>query len=199
MVIEGIARNGLEAQKLLSADRTHLVFIDIQMPFFTGLELMEAYGHHKYIVVSAFSLFSYAHSALQLGAYDYILKPIDRDAFIASVERAIGFQFHKHPVINEVMSYLKFNYFEPCSLSSLSGIVGMDPSYLSRLFKKETGKTIMSTLHEIRMQQADALLKTKDLDVLEISYKVGYENINTFYRHFNRYFGVTPAERRNTY
>lgn len=194
--IVGTAKNGREALTLLNATTEHIVFVDIQMPYFSGIELMERFPQHKYIVVSAFSLFEYAQASIQLGAIDYLLKPIDNAALRTALSRALGFSFHSHPIINEVLSLLHVEYQNDITLTDIAAKVNLDPSYLARVFKRETGTTIIAELHDIRLSKAMELVKDEKRDIQQISYEVGYQNLNTFYRHFKRKFSVSPSKVR---
>lgn len=80
-----------EAAALLREFPIQAVLTDILMPEMTGLELMalskKTHPHVKWVVISAYSEFSYAQEAVRLGAKDYLLKPIGKDALIRMVEQ----------------------------------------------------------------------------------------------------------------
>lgn len=77
----GCAANGLEAKALIDQHRPNILVTDICMPFFTGLQLIE-YAQKTTdflcsIIISGYDDFKYARKAVQLGAIDFVLKPID--------------------------------------------------------------------------------------------------------------------------
>jgi two-component system, response regulator YesN len=80
-----------EAAALLRDYPIQAVLTDILMPGMTGLELMnisrKRHPHVKWVVISAYSEFAYAQEAVRLGAKDYLLKPIGKDALVSMVER----------------------------------------------------------------------------------------------------------------
>ncbi|CAI6075536.1 response regulator [Cohnella sp. JJ-181] len=85
-----LAANPEEAVELLRAKAVDLVLTDVLMPGMTGLELM-AFSRRrqpqvKWVVISAYSEFSYAQEAVRLGARDYLLKPIGKDSLIRLIE-----------------------------------------------------------------------------------------------------------------
>jgi len=86
-----LASNAEEAIMILRNHRIDLALTDILMPGMSGLELMSLsrnqYPHIRWVVISAYSEFSYAQEAVRLGAKDYLLKPIGKDAVIALVEK----------------------------------------------------------------------------------------------------------------
>ncbi|MEC0226628.1 response regulator transcription factor [Paenibacillus alba] len=78
-----LAANAEQAIALLRSHRIQIVLTDILMPGMTGLEFMNMsrtrYPHVKWVVISAYSEFSYAQEAVRLGAKDYLLKPIGKE------------------------------------------------------------------------------------------------------------------------
>ncbi|WP_028561769.1 response regulator transcription factor [Paenibacillus pinihumi] len=85
-----LASNAEEAVTLLRNHRIDLALTDIMMPGMTGLELIRLtrsqYPHIRWVVISAYSEFSYAQEAVRLGAKDYLLKPIGKEALISMIE-----------------------------------------------------------------------------------------------------------------
>ncbi|GJM69155.1 hypothetical protein HMSSN036_13710 [Paenibacillus macerans] len=91
------ARDGAEALESISVHPVDLVFTDIQMPVMGGLEFMEHLarrgGNESVIIMSAYSEFAYAQRALQLGACDYLLKPVEEHKIaplLAKAEQQAG-------------------------------------------------------------------------------------------------------------
>lgn len=90
--ISGKVSNGLEALDFLRREEIDLVITDIKMPEMTGLELMETVRKEKisdayFVVLSGYSDFDYARSALQNECLDYILKPVEREELIRVLGR----------------------------------------------------------------------------------------------------------------
>lgn len=84
-----LAANPEEAVQLLRSRRIDFILTDILMPGMTGLELMQlsrsSYPHVKWVIISAYSEFSYAQEAVRLGARDYLLKPIGKDMLLRMI------------------------------------------------------------------------------------------------------------------
>lgn len=80
------AMDGADALQSMSIHPIDLVFTDIQMPIMDGLEFMERLiergGSESIIIMSAYSDFEYAQRALQLGANDYLLKPVEEQKIV---------------------------------------------------------------------------------------------------------------------
>ncbi|MCD8299758.1 MAG: response regulator [Clostridiales bacterium] len=92
--VAGSASGGAEAIGIIKEIRPHVVLTDIRMKQITGLMVMEEIKKAGidciFIVLSAYRDFEYAQSALQLGAFDYLLKPIEDEKLFATMRRAHG-------------------------------------------------------------------------------------------------------------
>lgn len=83
----GSAFNGMEALKLLNENKYDIIFLDINMPVISGVELMEMQPNRPLtIVTTAYS--DFALSAYQNDAIDYLLKPISFEKFAKAIEKA---------------------------------------------------------------------------------------------------------------
>jgi len=106
------AANPEEALQLLKTEAIDLVLTDVLMPGMTGLELMEisrkSHAHVKWVVISAYSEFSYAKDAVRLGAKDYLLKPIGKDILIDMI-RKLGDEIAQENEWNKDAHLLRVN------------------------------------------------------------------------------------------
>lgn len=78
------------SRKALDYLKTHpidLLFLDIQMPFMTGIELIQQLPEHYFQVIFTTAFDQYALSAIKLSALDYLLKPIDEEQLRTAVEK----------------------------------------------------------------------------------------------------------------
>ena len=82
------------------------------------------------------------------------------------------------------------------SLKHLSKLLSINASYLSSLFKKETGKTLTEFITQKRMQQAAFLLRTTQLQVQTVAQHCGIYDVNYFTKMFKKFSGQTPKEFR---
>ena len=73
-------------------------------------------------------------------------------------------------------------------------MVYLSPSYLSRIFKKETGYTINEYLIQVRIEKAKRLLHRKDLRVTDVADAVGFDDQSYFTKVFRRMVGTTPLK-----
>ena len=86
--------NAFEAMNALKSNQVDIMFLDIQMPDLTGLELVKSLEHKPSIIfTTAYS--EYAVDAFNLSVVDYLLKPFDFPRFIQAVNKAIGAELPK--------------------------------------------------------------------------------------------------------
>ncbi|MNO66904.1 putative response regulatory protein [compost metagenome] len=97
--------------------------------------------------------------------------------------------------VETVKRWIMEHYKEPAELGLLANMVYLTPSYLSKLFKNETGMTITDYLIEIRIKKAKHLLKeSAEMKIHEIGCEVGYPDPAYFNKLFKRMVGITPNE-----
>lgn len=106
---------------------------------------------------------------------------------------------YSKPVIQSI-DYIYNHLHENIGLSSLSDHTGLNGSYLSTLFKRETGKTVTDYILSKRMEAAENMLKFSDYSCSEIGAILAFSSQSHFTRVFKSHTGKTPAEyRRENY
>ncbi|MNB63315.1 putative response regulatory protein [compost metagenome] len=216
--------NGAEAWEHLvgmASKDVDLLITDIKMPMMDGLRLIEKVREHNkninIAVLSGFSEFEYARRAIKHGVLDYLLKPIDKVQLFELLKRVEDDKRKRearedeelsdqqsqseggeHYVIDQAKSFLEREYMHNFELERLAETVGMNASYLSRLFKYKTGQTITDYLIGIRIGRAKLLLREHpDLKNYEIAEKVGYNDPVYFNKLFKKMCGVTPKDYKS--
>lgn len=99
-------------------------------------------------------------------------------------------------IMKRILEYISQNYDKQLRLEEVAEQVFITPAYLGIIFKKETGKNFTAYLTELRMEKAKELLLDVRININEITYKVGYNNVRYFSRTFKEYVGITPKEYR---
>lgn len=102
----------------------------------------------------------------------------------------------KSDVIDELVRYMKSNFGCALTLDYLAAYVHLSPEYLSRYFKKCTGRNIFDYLSEIRLERAKYMLRASNLSITDISLYCGYRSISNFQKSFKRYTGMSAGEYR---
>lgn len=82
------------------------------------------------------------------------------------------------------------------SLKNLANILGVNPSYLSTLFKKEVGLSLTEYVNKQRTEKAKQLLKSTDFQIQQIAQNCGILDVNYFTKIFKKYAGTTPNKYR---
>lgn len=102
-------------------------------------------------------------------------------------------ELEQNPTIVQAMEYIRRNYKGNVTLSTLADYLNMNPSYLSRFLKKETGSNFVDILAHVRMEKAKKLLD-EGIRVVEVGEQVGYSDYTYFYQVFKRFEGISPSE-----
>ncbi|WP_165972158.1 response regulator [Paenibacillus piri] len=99
-------------------------------------------------------------------------------------------------VIAEVLKIIHRDYWQDIGLESLADKACLSPSYLSHLFKKETGASLIKYITCYRLEKAGELLRGTNMKIADISAEVGYSSFAYFCSIFKNYYGTTPAKYR---
>lgn len=94
--------------------------------------------------------------------------------------------------IKFVKEYISTYYSQAVRVHEMADILGLNPNYLSSLFKSETGQTIRDSLMEIRMNKAMGIINNQHYNVTTIASMVGYTDVYAFSKHFKKRFGHSP-------
>ncbi|MCR2807936.1 response regulator [Paenibacillus soyae] len=100
-------------------------------------------------------------------------------------------------LIARVVQYIEEHYMEDISLESAAAVAFMNPYYFSSFFKKQMKRNFKQYVTDLRMEQAQTLLKNTDMMVYEIAEKVGYNNARHFSDMFKKQTGKLPQEYKN--
>ncbi|XID92316.1 response regulator [Paenibacillaceae bacterium WGS1546] len=101
-------------------------------------------------------------------------------------------------IIKSVIEYIHANYNRDPTLKQAAEIHYMNPGYLGKLFKRETGTSFHDYLNNVRIEKAKQLLTTTNHFVYQVSEMVGYRDYNYFHRTFKKHAGVSPSDFART-
>lgn len=207
-----------EALKALEEHLVDIMLCDIEMPGGNGLELIqEVVGRYPEIICIFYTChadFDYCRQALQMGAFDYVLKPIPYEELEEILKRGLQrFQKgketreleniwgnltekEKNPAVETVKKMIKENISTEISRDELAAAVYMSPDHLTRLFKKETGMSLSDYIIHKRILLAQKMLESTELSVTEIAQRAGFSYSSYFVKIFKKKMGITPQEYR---
>lgn len=210
-----VAMNGREGLTIMREVRPDIVFVDMQMPVINGTQFLtqasKEFPQSKYIVVSGYDHFEYAQSAIKNGAIDYLLKPVVAEELNNALKKAVEFlnternitsnetsdeDIHPDQVIDIIKVYIDHNYCQDIRISTFSEKYFFSKEYLSKLFKKKFDCGIYEYALNLRMKRAAELLTSGELQIQDISNRLGYSNSNYFSKAFKNFYDTSPSEYR---
>lgn len=107
-------------------------------------------------------------------------------------------EMQKYFIEKDINQYIKENYFNPdLNVSMLGKTFHLTPAYLSKIYKCETGNSLLYAINSIRIEASKKLLAETELSVNQIAKLVGYLYCNAFIRFFKKQTGLTPGQYRN--
>lgn len=211
-----------QAQEIFQKETIAFMLCDIEMPRGSGLELYEwvkeIYPTVLCVFVTCYPDFEYTRKALRLGSEDYILKPInyiELDEVLVKLTERLKAEAESETIperilltitgmkeetqdktVRTVKEYVMRHIQENIRIEDIAKEVFLNEKYLMRLFKKETGCSILEYIAEQRMNLAKELLRKTDYPVAVIADTTGYNNYSYFTKIFKRSTGYTPIAFR---
>ena len=205
-----------EALEEICQKQPDVVFTDIRMPGMSGIDLLREARRRgiesEFVIVSGYGEFIYAQEALQQGAFDYRLKPIQPGEAPEILESLIkrfqskkeylrqmqhpSFPAHGNENFRKLLDYVREHYTDEIYLRDLADQVYLNEAYCSVLFKKNTGKNFSDYVNGLRIRGAKEMLETTAKSVEEIGKAVGFRDYYYFNKVFKKYTALTPAQYR---
>ncbi len=176
------------------------------------------------ILLTGFSEFEYAREAIKCNVYDYILKPLRPKDILATVartrerlerQRYQNQVVRKHeekmgifdtltqiqncfedcnPQVKEMLDFIGSNFDQDITLNCLAKRYHFSVTYVSKLFKKETGYAFSDILTGIRLMNAVEMLLMDRVKICIICDKIGFKDQRYFSQVFRKVFGCTPGD-----
>jgi signal transduction histidine kinase/ligand-binding sensor domain-containing protein/DNA-binding response OmpR family regulator len=216
------AENGVKAWDVILDDLPDLIVSDIMMPEMDGIELCRKIktdhrtSHIPVILLTARTSDHHQSEGLETGADDYITKPFNFEVLELRMKNLIQqrellrarFQknFDLEPTeisitslddkfLKKVKDITEKNMHEPnFSVEKLSSDIGISRAHLYNKLLSLTGKTPIEYIRILRIRRAAQLLVKSQLTVMEIAYKVGFNDPRYFTKHFKSEYNMTPSQ-----
>ena len=186
-VVVGDAANGEEGVELVDRLKPDIVVSDVKMPRMDGVEMIEQLRKQgckaKFIILTAYSDFKYAQSALRLGVSDYLLKPL-KDGELEGAVRKILSVVEVGTIQAEEEASMVIH------LRSAKNAKNKYVEQAIRFIEAHYREDI--TLY--RMKVATKLLSDCRVKVYEVADQVGYSDTAYFSAQFKKFLGVSPSE-----
>lgn len=100
--------------------------------------------------------------------------------------------------VDRVVNYITQNFTQPITLADAAAQLNMGPVVFSRFFHRNTGHKFKDFLLRLRVSKACEILETTDVQVTNICYDVGFNNLSNFNRRFLAIKGMTPKAYRES-
>lgn len=206
-----IVKNGQELIDSCNELHPDIVVTDIRMPEVDGIEacryLYNNFPEIKLVVLSAFADFSYVKASLKYDVEEYILKTNVVDELPPAIERIVEkiasdrkmvetYKEEDKDLYSRMSDYAAEHYREQVTLVEVAELLHSNPSYLSRLYKKNAGINFMDDIIKKRIDKAKECLLITDMKINDIAEYVGFNDPSYFSRMFRKQTGATPKEYR---
>lgn len=206
------AQSVKKAKKICNMYPISIIICDIEMPQENGHDLVRWIRNNQMeievIYLTGHAEFSYATTALRLGAVDYLLKPVDQEDLMKALEKAShkipqmqleqGESLSAEKIVEKVKEYIQNNCEKDISRIKIAERFFIHPDYLSHIFKEWTGETFQDYIIHARIEKGKKLLTQTDMSISNIATNSGYSNTAYFAKHFKRETGMSPKEYRKS-
>ncbi len=105
----------------------------------------------------------------------------------------------RNETVERICAYLTANYRQKLTLGEVAAQFYLSPYYLSRLFRRVTGQSIVDYINVRRIEAALRLLETTDLKINDVAEQTGFSTAAHFRRVFREQVGVGPTQYRKVY
>ena len=102
----------------------------------------------------------------------------------------------EHKLVSAIKDWTRRHALEGAGACDLARELKYDPDYMTRVFKRHTGKTVLQYINGVRLQEAKNLLSNTDRSISEIACASGFSDEKYFMRLFKREESVTPTQYR---
>lgn len=135
------------------------------------------------------------HTALiRLAVLDYICYITENYSYDITAER--NNLSKSYSAVLDAIDYINNHFAEKLSLEDISSRAGFSKYHFTRIFKENTGVTVIEHINARRCDNAGLLLRETQKPISEISFECGFENPSYFAKAFSKFYGILPSEYR---
>ncbi|MEG0329021.1 MAG: AraC family transcriptional regulator [Longicatena sp.] len=98
--------------------------------------------------------------------------------------------------VSEIIKFIYQHLHQKISLAMIADAIGLSEIHVGRIFKKETGKSIVEFINEVKMKKAVELLEKDKLKIKDIAAQVGIGDQLYFNKVFKKYYQLSPRDYR---
>ena len=101
-----------------------------------------------------------------------------------------------HPAVDRARQYIQKHYSHKLTLTDIARVAAVSRNYLSHLFRRHCGVTVVGFIHRARIKQAVKLMRRSNVKVTVVARRVGYSTYRDFHRNFVRLHHTPPRRFR---
>lgn len=216
------AADGKEGWKIATEVLPDIIISDVSMPHMNGTDLCrklkkdERTSHIPVILLTARSPLVFQMEGLETGADDYVTKPFNmgllqlrvnnllqsrallRERYSKDImlqPRNISITSADEVFLDKVMNFIDANILEPTlNVEALAKEVNLSRITLYRKIKALTNQSTIEFIRSYRLKRAAQYLERNEFTVTEVTYMVGFSDVDYFRKWFKAEFGQTPRE-----
>lgn len=218
------ASNGQDGLSIAKEEMPDVIISDVMMPVMDGIAFCRQLktdvktSHIPVILLTARTSLIFKVEGLENGADDYVTKPFNPKILQLKVQNIVKMRqvmqklFQNNEVLNiepkrvvltsadetfvkQALDSIERNISNSnYAVEDLGKDVGMSRTQLYRKLKAITGQSANEFIRTIRLKRAAQLLEQQQLTVAEVTYEVGFTDLQHFRECFKKLFGVTPSE-----
>ena len=222
--IVATANDGMEGTEIIHKYSPDIVITDIAMPDMDGLAMIAGVKSQlpdmEISILTGYREFEFAQKAINLGVTRFLLKPSN----LEEIEEAISAMIKKlqengidpdsdtrnqqdlermdneasNFIVTNAIRYIEHNYMHKISLSEVAEKTYVSQWHLSKLLNRNLGQNFSEILNNIRIKEAQKLLRNPSLRIGDIAERVGFMDMAHFSRVFKKSVGISANEYRNS-
>ena len=182
------------------------VFKKYEINEMSSIELVERFCYelfgvlHKIMIKANYATIEERNELLDGLMKQPTLKQLEKElvSFLVILKDAVAENIVRDDVCANVLTYILDNYYnKELSVTGIGATFKMSSSYLSKLFKKKYGFSILDCIAQTRIKHAKEALKNTNKSIAEISGQVGFLSSQVFVKTFKKYEGITPGIYRD--
>ena len=205
-----------QALETLKNEHIDVLLLDMCMPGISGTDMLKLVREYnkkvKIVILSGYSRFEFAQTAIKYDVFEYCLKPLSEfdatdvitrlkevlDSETGAVDKINADNAIENIKFNEMIKYINKHYREKLYLSELAGKFDINLTYCCYLFKKYFNCGFTDYVLDYRMRQAVILLTESKMNIDKIAEYLNYDYVY-FNKLFKKYFNKTPRQYRVDY
>jgi YesN/AraC family two-component response regulator len=222
--IVATANDGKEGAEIIQKYAPNIVITDIAMPDIDGLTMIAGvkseFPDMQISILTGYRKFEYAQKAINLGVTRFLLKPSSLEEIEEAIRTMVSnlqtndiypeSEVTVNPeadrldneasnfIVNNAIKYIEQNYPHKITLSEVAEKTYVSQWHLSKLLNRHLGQNFSEILNNIRIKEAQKLLRDPSLRIGDIAERVGFVDMAHFSRVFKKNIGISANEYRNT-